>query len=70
MIRKEAKWYVGSWLGGFERPIFVGVGAFAYGKTGSECGREVSGCACGALCHSVVDQVISGAFEEAMRWCA
>ena len=25
MIRKGAKWYVGSWLGGFEWRIFVGV---------------------------------------------
>ncbi|CDI82949.1 hypothetical protein EAH_00068000 [Eimeria acervulina] len=33
--RKEAKRYVGSWLGGFEWPIFVGVDAFGYGKTGS-----------------------------------
>ena len=32
MIRKEAKWYVGSWSGGFDWPIFVGVDAFAYGK--------------------------------------
>ena len=35
MFRKEAKWYVGSVLGGFEWPIFVGVDGFAYGKTGS-----------------------------------
>ena len=35
VIRKEAKRYVGSVLGGFEWPIFVGVDAFAYGKTGS-----------------------------------
>ena len=27
------------------------------------------GCACGPLCHFVVEQVFSGAFEEAMRWC-
>ncbi|CDI81617.1 hypothetical protein EAH_00062250 [Eimeria acervulina] len=32
---KEAKWYVGSWLAGFEWPIFVEVDGFAYGKTGS-----------------------------------
>ena len=25
---------------------------------------------CGAVCHSVVEQVFSCAFEEAMRWCA
>ena len=35
VIRKEAKWNVGSWLGGFEWRIFVGVDGFAYGKTGS-----------------------------------
>ena len=70
VIRKEAKWYVGSWLGGFEWPIFVGADAFAYGKTGSECGRDVRTFRGGALCHCVVEQVISGAFEEAMRWCA
>ena len=28
------------------------------------------GCVCGAVCHFVVEQVFSGAFEEAMRWCA
>ena len=32
---KEPKWYVGSWLGGFDWPIFVGVDAFADDKTGS-----------------------------------
>ena len=26
---KEAKWYVGSWLGEFDWPIFVGVDGFA-----------------------------------------
>ena len=35
VIRKESKWYVGSWLGGFDWAIFVGVDAFAYGNTGS-----------------------------------
>ena len=35
VIRKEPKWYIGIWLGGFEWRIFVGVDAFAYGKTGS-----------------------------------
>ena len=30
----------------------------------------VRGCVGGALCHFVVEQVFSGAFEEAMRWCA
>ena len=35
LFRKEPKWYVGCWLGGFEWPIFVGVDGFAYGKTGS-----------------------------------
>ena len=35
LFRNEAKLYVGSWLGGFERPIFVGVNAFPYGKKGS-----------------------------------
>ncbi|CDI82252.1 hypothetical protein EAH_00065540 [Eimeria acervulina] len=29
------KWNVGSWLGGFEWPILVGVDGFAHGKTGS-----------------------------------
>ena len=33
MFRKELRWYVGSWVGGFEWPIFVGVDAFAYIKT-------------------------------------
>ena len=27
-------------------------------------------CVCGALCHFVVELVFSGAFEQAMRWCA
>ena len=35
VIRKEVKWYVGSWLVGFEWAIFVGVDASAYSKTGS-----------------------------------
>ena len=35
LFRKELKWYVGSWLGGFEWSIFVGVDGFAYGKTES-----------------------------------
>ena len=35
VIRKKVKCYVGSWLGGFEWPIFVGVDALAYDKTGS-----------------------------------
>ncbi|CDI82342.1 hypothetical protein EAH_00066070 [Eimeria acervulina] len=34
-IVKQAKWNVGSWLGGFEWRTFVGVDGFAYGKTGS-----------------------------------
>ena len=29
VIRKEVKWYDGSWLGGFEWVLFVGVDAFA-----------------------------------------
>ena len=29
-----------------------------------------SGCVGGTLCHFVVEQEFSGAFEEAMRWCA
>ena len=33
VIRKEVKWSVGSWLGGFEWAIFVGVDAGAFGKT-------------------------------------
>ena len=28
------------------------------------------GWVCGPLCHFVAEQVFSGAFEEAMRWCA
>ena len=28
------------------------------------------GYACGPLCHFVVEQVFSGASEQAMRWCA
>ena len=59
------KWRVGSWLGGFEWAIFVGVDAFACGKTGSQCWRKVRGCVCGAVCHFVVEQVFNGAFEEA-----
>ena len=31
---------------------------------------KVRGCVCGAVCHFVVEQVFSGAFEEAMRWFA
>ena len=31
---------------------------------------KVRGCVGGALCHFVVEQVYSGALEEAMRWCA
>ena len=30
----------------------------------------VRGCVGGALCHFVVEQVFSGAFEEAVLWCA
>ena len=33
--RKEAKLYFASWSGAFEWQAFVGVDAFAYGKTGS-----------------------------------
>ena len=29
VIRKEVKWYVVSWLGGFEWAIIVGMDAFA-----------------------------------------
>ena len=32
--------------------------------------EEVRSCVCGAVCHFVVEQVLSSAFEEAMRWCA
>ena len=32
--------------------------------------RKVRGYVGGALCHFVVEQVYSGAFEESMRWCA
>ena len=35
VFSKEPKWYVGSWVAGFDRRIFVGVDAFADGKTGS-----------------------------------
>ena len=35
VFRKEAKWYVGSWLELGELAIFVGVDCCAYGKTGS-----------------------------------
>ena len=34
MIRKEAEWYVGSWLGGFEWRIFVGVDGFSMRQDG------------------------------------
>ena len=67
---EAAECYVGSWLGGFEWAIFVGVDAFAYGKAGSSSWGKVRGCVYGAVCHFVVEQVFSGAFEEAMRWCA
>ena len=43
---------------------------FAHGNTDSCCWRKVRGCVCGAVCHFVVEQVFSGAFEAAMRWCA
>ena len=32
--------------------------------------EEVRGCVCGAVCHFVVEQALSSAFEEAMRWYA
>ena len=32
--------------------------------------RKVRGCVAGAVCHLVVEQVLSGGFEEAMGWCA
>ena len=32
--------------------------------------RKVRGCVGGAVRHFAVEQVLSGAFEEAMRWCA
>ena len=35
VIREEEKWYVGSWLGGFQLPIVVRVDAIAYCKTSS-----------------------------------
>ena len=35
VIREEPKWYAGSWLGGFEWPIFVDVDDVTYGETGS-----------------------------------
>ena len=35
VIRKEVESFVGSWLGAFERAIFVGVDGFAYSETGS-----------------------------------
>ena len=44
--------------------------AFACGKMGSYSWRKVRGCIRGALCHFVLEEVFSGAFEEAMRWCA
>ena len=69
MFRKQAKCYVGSWLGGFEWLIFVGVDGFAYGKTGSYCWRTGRGCVCGAMCDFVVEQVFSVAFEKAIRCC-
>ena len=28
------------------------------------------GCACGAVCHFVLEQVFSGASEESIHWCA
>ena len=69
MFRKGLKWYVGSELGGFEWPIFVGVDAFAYGKAGREYRRKVIGYVGGALCQFVVEEVFSGTFEGAMRLC-
>ena len=70
MFRREAKWYVGIWLGGFDCRIYVGMDAFAYGKTGSKYWRKVRGWVDRAVCHFVVERVLSGAFEDAMRWCA
>ena len=32
--------------------------------------KKVRGCVGGAHCHFVVEQVFSGAFEEAIRWYA
>ena len=49
MIMKEKKRYVGSWLGGFEWAIFVGVGGFAYGKTGANVAGR-SGVVCVEQC--------------------
>ena len=66
----ETKWNIGSCLGGFELPIFVGVDGFAYGKTGSLCCRKVRGCVFGAVCHFVAEQVFSVAYEHVMCWSA
>ena len=45
-------------------------GCLCIGQDGQLMLEEGLGCVGGAVCHFVVEQVFSGAFEEAMRWCA
>ena len=45
-------------------------GCLCIGQDGQLMLEEGLGCVGGAVCHFVVAQVFSGAFEEAMRWCA
>ena len=45
-------------------------GCLCIGQDGQLMLEEGVGCVGGAVCHFVVAQVFSGAFEEAMRWCA
>ena len=44
MLRKELKWYVASWLGGFDCPIFVAVNNVAYTKNGSSRWSRIGSC--------------------------
>ena len=45
-------------------------GCLCIGQDGQLMLEEGLECVGGAVCHFVVEQVFSGAFEEAMRWCA
>ena len=44
-------------------------GCLCIGQDGQLMLEEGVGCVGGAVCHFVVEQVFSGAFEEGMRYC-
>ena len=44
-------------------------GCLRIGHDGQLMLEEGQGLLGGAVCHYVVEQVFSGSFEEAMRWC-